>query len=101
MRKFFVVALGITTLGALAAAERASATVKCHNQCVRTYTDSNGVTTCQHYLQRCENVNVPPDAGPARRPSRTECREKEEFGPKVISARSSESLNPFLPGSAP
>ncbi len=65
MRKVFVVALGITTLGTLAAAERASATVKCHNQCVRTYTDSNGVSTCQHYLQRCENVNVP--STPAQR----------------------------------
>jgi hypothetical protein len=59
MRRFLFAAVSLATLAALAA-PAVAATRQCHNQCVRTYTDSNGHTTCQHYLQRCEYVNVPP-----------------------------------------
>jgi len=60
MRKFLVAAISWTALAALSATASASAVKQCHDVCVRTYTDTNGVTTCQRYLQRCEYVNVPP-----------------------------------------
>jgi hypothetical protein len=58
MHKFLVV-VSLATFASLTA-PAVSATRQCHNVCVRTITDTNGHTTCQHYLQRCEYVNVPP-----------------------------------------
>ena len=59
MRKCLVAAASFTLL-ALLTASVMSATRLCHDVCARKYTDSNGITTCQRYLQRCEYVNVAP-----------------------------------------